>query len=49
MVSCRGTRGDSREGDKRDKGYKRANGPKVSSRKGFAKFIYEFSHLDPVK
>ena len=37
MASCRGTRGDSKEGNKRDKGYKRANGPEVFLREGLCR------------
>jgi hypothetical protein len=48
-ASYRGTRGDGREGNKRDKGYKRANGLEVSLREGLVEFIYEFSYLDPIE
>ena len=34
MVSYKGTRGDNKESNKRNKGYKKANGPKVSLKEG---------------
>jgi len=49
MASYRGTKKDSREGNKRDKGYKRANSLEVSLREGLVKFIYKFSYLNPIK
>ena len=48
-ASCKDIKGDSKEGDKKDEGYKKTNGLEVSSREGFAKFIHEFSYLDPIK
>ena len=49
IISCKSTRGDSREGNKRDKGYKRVNSLEVFLREGLAEFIYKFSHLNPIK
>ena len=37
MASYRGTREDGREGNKRDKGYKRVNYPEVSLREGLCR------------
>jgi len=42
IVSCKGIKGDSRESDKR------VNGLEVSLREGLVKFIYKFSHLNPI-
>jgi len=49
MVSYKGIKGDSKKGNKRDKGYEKANGLDVSLREGFTKFIYKFSYLDPIE
>ena len=48
-VIYKGTKGDSKEGDKRNKGYKKVNCLKVSLKKAFVKFIYIFRDLNPVK
>ena len=42
-MSCKGTKGDSREGNKR------VNSLEVSLREGLIEFIYKFSYLDPIE
>ena len=49
MVSYKSTKRDGREGNKRDKGYKRVNSLKVSLREGLIEFIYKFSYLNPIE
>ena len=48
-VSYKGTKEDSKENNKKNKGYKRVNSLKISLKKGLIEFIYKFSHLNPIK